>query len=82
MGYHSFKRKDALPLVPGEFAELSFELMPTSVLVWRGHRVRIAIAGADRDTFRRIPDTGDPVLTFARNRRHASFLELPLVPRL
>jgi putative CocE/NonD family hydrolase len=79
--YHSFKRKDAMPLVPGETAELSFELMPTSVLVRRGHRVRIAIAGADRDTFRRIPDAGDPVLTIARNRQHASFLELPAVPR-
>jgi putative CocE/NonD family hydrolase len=79
--YHSFKRNDAMPLVPGEIAELSFELLPTSVLVRQGHRLRIAISGADKDTFRRIPETGNPVFTIARNRQHASFIELPLVPR-
>jgi uncharacterized protein len=79
--YHSFKRADALPLVPGEIAELTFELMPTSVLIHAGHRIRIAIAGADADTFRRIPDTGDPVIVVARNRVHASHIKLPIVPR-
>ena len=29
--YHSFKQKDALPLVPGQIAEIGFELMPVSV---------------------------------------------------
>jgi uncharacterized protein len=79
--YHSFKRSDALPLVPGQVAELSFELLPTSVLIRKGHRVRVAIAGADKDTFQRIPETGDAVITIERNRNHASYLDLPVVSR-
>jgi len=79
--YHSFKRKDSMPLVPGEVAELTFGLLPTSVLIKKGHRIRIAIAGHDKDTFARIPAEGTPVITFARNKRYASFVELPLVQR-
>jgi hypothetical protein len=51
------------------------------VLIRRGHRIRLAIAGADKDTFRRLPESGDPVLTVGRSRTHASYVELPLVPR-
>ena len=31
--YHSFKRKDSMPLTPGKAAEIKFGLLPTSVLV-------------------------------------------------
>jgi len=79
--YHSFLRKDALPLVPGQLAELKFGLQPTSVLIKKGHRLRIAIAGADKDTFARIPATGVPTITVARNRKDASWIELPVVGR-
>jgi predicted acyl esterase len=77
--YHSFKRQDAMPLVPGEVAELNFGLLPTSVLIKKGHRIRIAIAGHDKDTFARIPAEGRPVISVARNTSHASFIELPVV---
>jgi hypothetical protein len=77
--YHSFKRQDAMPLVPGEIAKLNFGLLPTSVLIKKGHRIRIAIAGHDKDTFARIPAEGRPVITVARNTSHASFIELPVV---
>ena len=79
--YHSFKKKDALPLVPGQVAELSFGLQPTSVLIRKGHRLRIAIAGADKDTFARIPTTGVPTIKVARNKQHASWIDLPVIPR-
>ncbi len=79
--YHSFKRKDAMPLVPGEVAELTFGLLPTSVLIKKGHRIRIAIAGHDKDTFARIPAEGTPVITVARNKLHASFVDLSVVQR-
>jgi putative CocE/NonD family hydrolase len=75
--YHSFKRKDAMPLVPGEVTELTFGLLPTSVLIRRGHCLRIAIAGHDNDTFARIPAQGTPIITVQRNRIHASFIDLP-----
>jgi len=77
--YHSFKREDALPLVPGELAELRFGLLPTSVLIRRGHRLRVALGGHDKDTFARIPAQGTPVITVQRNRVHASCIDLPVI---
>jgi putative CocE/NonD family hydrolase len=79
--YHSFKQADAMPLVPGEVTELTFGLLPTSVLIKRGHRLRIALAGHDNGTFVRIPAEGTPVLTFERNARHASCIDLPVVQK-
>jgi hypothetical protein len=79
--YHSFKRADAQPLVPGQQAELRFSLWPTSVLIRRGHRIRVAIAGADNGTFARIPATGNPVLTIARSKTAASAIDLPVRAR-
>jgi predicted acyl esterase len=66
-------------MVPGEIAELSFALEPTSFLFREGHRIRIAIAGADAAVFRRIPDVGTPTLKVQRNSLYPSSLELPVV---
>jgi len=76
--YHSFQEADAAPLVPGEVAELSFGMHPTSVLIKKGHRIRLGIAGHDAGTFSRIPARGAPVITVARNRDYASCIDLPL----
>jgi len=80
MGPHRTElRADALPLVPGEVAELTFELWATSVLIREGHRIRIAIAGADADTFARYPRNGDiPTWTVERNAGLASRVRLPV----
>ena len=77
--YHSFKLADTMPLIPGEGTELTFGLLPTSVLIRRGHRLRIAIAGHDQGTFVRIPAEATPVITVARNSQHASCIDLPIV---
>lgn len=77
--YHSFKRKDGMPLVPGEVAELTFGMHPTSLLIKKAHRIRVAIAGHDKDTFARIPAEGTPTITVARNKVHASCIDLPVV---
>jgi uncharacterized protein len=79
--YHSFKRKDGSPLVPGEITEVTFELMPVSVVVRAGHRLRIAIAGADADTFRRIPEEGAPIIMVYRNAARPSHIALPITGR-
>ena len=79
--YHSFKQKDAMPLVPGQLAELKFGLQPTSVLIRKGHRLRVAIAGHDKNTFARIPAEGRPVITVGRAQKHQSLIELPAVER-
>ncbi len=73
------RRADALPLVPGEVAELTFDLWATSVLIKEGHRIRIAVAGADADTFLRYPrDGGTPELTVHRSSAYPSHVVLPL----
>jgi predicted acyl esterase len=79
--YHTFLKKDAMPLVPGQVAELKFGLQPISVLVKKGHRLRIAIAGHDKDTFIRIPAEGTPVIAMQRNSRGLSMIELPVIKR-
>jgi predicted acyl esterase len=79
--YHSFLSKDALPMKPGEVADVEIGMQPTSVLFRRGHRIRLAIGGADRDTFARIPANEAPRWTIERNRFRASSLDLPVVER-
>lgn len=78
--HHTFTKRDAEPLVAGEVAELSFGLLPTSVLIRKNHRIRVAIAGHDKDTFTRIPPEGTSTITVARNKQYASFIDLPIVP--
>ena len=78
--YHTFTKKDALPLVPGEVARLSIELLPTSYLFKKGHSVRVALAGADKDYFSAFPQD-PPCLRFFRNRNHLSRINLPVMPR-
>jgi putative CocE/NonD family hydrolase len=79
--YHSYKEADAAPMLPGEVAEVTFALHPTSVLFRKGHRIRIALAGADADTFARIPAEGTPEWTVERAPGRASHIDLPVIPR-
>jgi len=79
--YHSYKRKDAVPLVPGQVVELKFALIPVSVLLRKGHRIRIAIAGADKDTFAPILADHQPVISVLHNKQYPSSIELPVITR-
>jgi putative CocE/NonD family hydrolase len=80
--YRTFAAKDAQPLVPGQTATLTFQLQPTSVLFKTGHRIRVAVAGADAGTFLRIPAAlqNDVTLTIERGGVEPSLIELPIVP--
>ena len=77
--YHSFNRSDAAPMPMNQIEEISFKLWPTSVLVKKGHSIRIAIAGADKDTFDRVPAEGTPTYRIFRNKKNSSLIELPIV---
>ena len=79
--HHSYLSKDAAPMVPGEVAEIAIGLHPTSVLLRKGHRIRIAIAGADKDTFTRVPESGTPSWTIERHSAQPSHVELPMRER-
>jgi putative CocE/NonD family hydrolase len=79
--YHSFLRADVEPLTPGQPAEIAFSLHPVSVLIRAGHRIRIAVSGADADTFARLPTVGDPILSIHRGPKWCSRLVLPVIAR-
>lgn len=76
--YRTFKRSDARPLAAGETAELVFDLLPTSYLFERGHRVRIAIAGADASHFA-VLSGGPPTVGVHRSRLRPSRIDLPII---
>jgi hypothetical protein len=75
--YHSLERADAMPMIPGEVTEISFNLYATSVLIRQGHQIRIAIAGHDASMFMRYPKDDTPVFTVFHN----SYIELPIRKR-
>jgi uncharacterized protein len=77
---HSFLRKDREPLVPGETAEIRFDLYPISYLFRAGHSMRLTIAGADKDHFPVFPGN-PPTLRFARAASDPSRIDLPVIPR-
>jgi putative CocE/NonD family hydrolase len=79
--YHSYKKEDSAPLIPGEIAEIKFGLHVTSVLIKKGHRIKIAIAGADKDTFLRYPSEGKPTIIILRSNTHSSYIDIPTIKK-
>jgi len=78
--YHSFKRRDASPLTPGEINQVTFEILPTSYLFKRGHSIRLALAGADREHFGVLPGP-PPTWRVYRDSARPSRLSLPIMAR-
>ena len=78
---HSFARADGQALVPGENVELRIGMFATSVLVRKGYRLRIAIAGHDASNFVRIPQDVTPTIELQVNGSLPSFVELPIKVR-
>ena len=79
--YHTFKKADALPLIPGEVAEIAITLLPISTVFMKGHSIRIAVAGHDDSLKDRYPKEGIPVLTVQRNSTNPSRVVLPVLRR-
>ena len=77
---HSFKRQDALPLVPGEVAHITFHLQPISYLFRRGYSIRVALAGADKDNFALLPPS-PPSIEVLRSQAYPSRILLPIMVR-
>jgi predicted acyl esterase len=59
-------------------AELQFSMLPISYLFKKGHRVRIAIAGADAEQFRNMTND-EPQYTIHRSFNYPSRVELPVI---
>ena len=78
---HSYKRKDGELLKPGENAEMKVGMAATSVLIKKGHRIRIAIACSDADNFDNISESDSPIIEIQRNSILSSYVELPIKER-
>jgi uncharacterized protein len=76
--YHTYKKEDSLPLVPGEAAEVAITMFPISTVFQKGHSIRVAIAGHDDALKDRYPREGTPVLTVERNSAHPSRVVFPV----
>lgn len=74
---HSYLRSDAEPMPAGQSAEIAFAMFPTSVLLHKGHRIRLAFAGADESMFTRIPANDTPTWTVYREKSRVSSVEVP-----
>jgi putative CocE/NonD family hydrolase len=57
--FHSFRRADAQPMPEGVPQLIAFDLLPISVELKRGHRIRLSLGGADASAFARIPAVGE-----------------------
>ncbi len=77
--YHSYARADAQPMPVGEAVRVVVRLWPTAALIRAGHRIRIAIAGADADTFDPLPADGEIAFTIHRGGADGSRVALPVV---
>jgi uncharacterized protein len=77
--YHAFDKANAAPLVPGDVVDVPFELFATSVRLKAGHRIRLALSGADRPMFAMIPAGATPTWMVQRSATAASFVDLPML---
>ncbi|MFT4526022.1 MAG: putative acyl esterase, partial [Bacteroidia bacterium] len=75
---HSYLREDAMPLRPGFPEKIIFDLWPTSYQFKKGHKIRVSIAGADKDHFRNMTE-GTPTYVFHHSFEKNSKLLLPIV---
>ncbi len=76
--WHPSNAADAQPLVPGKATLLQFELLPISMVVKAGHRIRLVLTFASGTaTERRKPA---PTVTILRDPEHPSSITLPVIP--
>jgi hypothetical protein len=75
---HSFRRLDAELVTPGETMRIHFTLFPVAARIRAGHRIRLAIAGADTPLFSRYSNGADETFTIHWGGADGSRLELPI----
>lgn len=76
--HRTYREADAAPMPQDQVTDVSFALFPTSVVIRQGHALRISLAGADSDHFKRYPAVGASTWTIDRA---SSYLEVPVRPR-
>ena len=77
--YHRSNAEDVADL-PDQPVELVFDLIPTSYIFAPGHRIRVTITGADKDTALTPQLDPPPTVRLYRGAEHASHIVLPIIP--
>lgn len=78
--YHSYTQKDAEWMDTSKVEFVSFDMLPTSHLFLKGHRIQIRLAGVDRYNFKNIYPNGGS-WQIHHDAEHPSHVELPIVER-
>ncbi len=74
----TFRQADGAPLPPGKVVPLTITLLPTSYQFKQGHRIRVALAGADKDHFQLLDDPS-PTWQIWHTSDHPSHIDLPVI---
>ncbi len=77
--YHRSYAEDIADL-PDQPVELVFDLLPTSYVFAAGHRIRVTITCADKDTALTPQLDPPPTVHLYREADHASYIVLPIIP--
>jgi predicted acyl esterase len=76
--YHPSNTADVMPLTPNEPTEVKFDLLPTSMVFRKNHRIRLVLSfSAGAATPRMDPP---PKITIMRDAMHASRISIPVIP--
>jgi uncharacterized protein len=79
--FPSFLRRDAHPATPDEVLAMRFDLIDTSVLIRKGHRLRLLLAG-HAPAMARLPGSGPaPEIQILHGAATPSSLTLPVIDR-
>jgi len=82
--YHYFSQAAEQPLVPGQVVEMRVEIFPTSVLIKKGHRLRISLSPSNQAqgvlNLKRREDVDGGVTTIYTSPEYPSSVVLPVVP--
>lgn len=75
----SYTRASASPFPLGTPRQVTFDLLPSSVLFRAGDRIRITVAAADPDAFQMLPANGNAAYRIGYGTGSPSYVELPAV---
>jgi hypothetical protein len=76
--YRSHLSHDAESIHQDRVNEIQFDLLPTYYRFERGHRIRIAVTGADIDNAHTPKISPTPIMTLHRGSKHPSGIALPV----
>lgn len=77
--WHQAYKEDAQPLKAGEPTHLRFDMMPTSWVFQKGHRMQITLTGSDHRERARDMAT-PPSITLYADAAHPSQVAVPVIP--